>query len=56
VEDASLNIFCDLIQSEAETVFVDVIFDTGSDWLAVEGVDCTNCDDVDGAYEPDLTK
>ena len=56
VEDASLGIFCELIQSEAETVFVDVIFDTGSDWLAIEGVDCSNCDDVTGAYEPDLTK
>ena len=42
---------------------IDVIFDTGSDYLVVEGSDCTNCEgntyDIttsDQAYQVDTTK
>lgn len=56
VEDVAAGIICGLVDAPSQNVFVDVIFDTGSDWLAVEGIDCSNCDDVTGALEPDLTK
>jgi hypothetical protein len=58
VEDFTVSppVICGMVDAPSQNVFVDVIFDTGSDWLAVEGIDCTNCDDVTGALEPDLTK
>jgi hypothetical protein len=35
------------------SVPMDVIYDTGSDWLVMEGKNCTNCDD--NTYDPDTS-
>jgi hypothetical protein len=56
IEDVAAGITCGMIQPENEVVFVDVIFDTGSDWLAVEGKDCNYCDNIEGALDPDPLK
>ena len=33
-----------------DSIPMDIIYDTGSDWLVMEGSECTNCDD--NVYDP----